>query len=55
MTKYATQKSADISDPGKLYWLEGLWRDGTGGGFLRVAWEGPEPIGKAPRRPIWKT
>jgi hypothetical protein len=47
-TKYATQKSAPIFlTQGKLYWLEGLWRDGTGGGFLRVAWEGPEPIGKA--------
>ncbi|MBN2513183.1 MAG: hypothetical protein JXB18_09625, partial [Sedimentisphaerales bacterium] len=47
-TKFATQKSAPVFlTKGKLYWLEGLWRDGTGGGFLRVAWEGPEPIGSA--------
>ncbi|MEN6309547.1 MAG: LamG-like jellyroll fold domain-containing protein [Anaerohalosphaeraceae bacterium] len=47
-TKFTTQKSSPVFlTKGKLYWLEGLWRDGTGGGFLRVAWEGPEPIGKA--------
>ncbi len=47
-TKFATQKSAPVFlSKGKPYWIEGLWRDGTGGGFIRVAWEGPEPVGTA--------
>lgn len=40
--KYPSQKSAAIDlVAGRAYWTQGLFRDGGGGGFMRVGWEGP--------------
>ncbi|HOX04269.1 MAG TPA: PA14 domain-containing protein, partial [Candidatus Paceibacterota bacterium] len=47
MNKYTTQISADVYlEAGKRYYIEALWRDGTGGDGCTIVWQKPgdDPI-----------